>query len=83
MRSRPECPVVVATLGVPRGSHAALAFSMCLLFSAPTRLGFLGAVSGAGEQLEERDSKNKPGECLDGVAAYNPWALTVESYLAK
>eukprot|EP00961_Rhodomonas_salina_P029695 399936-Rhodomonas_salina.1 len=28
------------------------------------------------QQLEERDSKNTPGECPDGVAAYNPWALT-------
>eukprot|EP00961_Rhodomonas_salina_P090254 1214111-Rhodomonas_salina.1 len=53
MTSRPECPVVVATLGVPSGSRAALAFSMCLLFSAPTRLGFLGVVSGADEAVPQ------------------------------
>eukprot|EP00961_Rhodomonas_salina_P219569 2967726-Rhodomonas_salina.1 len=35
------------------------------------------------QQLEERDSKNKQSDCPEGLAAYNPWAVTVESYLVK
>eukprot|EP00961_Rhodomonas_salina_P120914 1627294-Rhodomonas_salina.6 len=35
------------------------------------------------QQLEERDSKNKQSDCPKGLAAYNPWVLTVESFLAK